>query len=780
MALNNLGLGFTFRAKDLASGTIRGLSSSFGTMDKQAAKAQKSMTAAFVTLATGAVIAGAGVGAISGFFGLAEKAGQFEQSLAGVGAITRATSHDLVGLREAAIQAGIATQFSPDEAVAGLEALSIQGFNAREAMDALNPALDLAAGGQISVAQAAQTTASALRVFQLETDQAAITTDKLLAITQRTSLRAQDLEVALGNVSRGAGLTKQSIDQMLPSIGLVRNTGVDASVAANAVSSALIFMSKNAKKFRSVGVEVTDAQGKFRPFLDLVMETRDALANQFPDAADRASFATELFGRFGIVAANAVGNQLAQGVRDSTGTLYQNAEAIRFLEGSMRGASGTAAEFREKLLDTFEGQKTLLRGTLETLGVVFGEPFGRVFRPFVTAVADGLNLLIRAFKSLPKGLQTTLAAVAVGVATFAAFAGVIIAVKAAMLLLAPFAAVISVTFASISAAVIPVVAGIAAVVAVVGLLSMAFTKNLGGIGDSVRAAFDKVKLVFEGIGQLISQGGFSGAVREEFSKAENQGIRAFVVRVGQLVFRAQRFFEGISDGFVEAMNVMEPVFGALGEAFRMLGDALAEVGIDMLGSTKSSSSAWAAAGGVIGRTLAAIASGLAFVITVAVRVATVFIQVAGFISSAFGSVRDFVADVLSTIFNGILEILGLSDRFTGFLRSLGVAEVPRTIERGINGRTRGTANAPQLPSQAASPPAQAASAGVAALAAAAQETARNTPSPADLARHIGREMRRQPLQVRSTLSVDGEVLAEATERARRGSNDRSGIPVGEE
>ena len=90
----------------------------------------------------------------------------------------------------------------------------------------------------ISVDQSTATVSAALKAFGLEVDQAGITTDKLLRITNLTSLQAGDLQLALGTVARGASATKQSLTEMLPAMGLVKNTGVDVSVAASSVSSA--------------------------------------------------------------------------------------------------------------------------------------------------------------------------------------------------------------------------------------------------------------------------------------------------------------------------------------------------------------------------------------------------------------------------------------------------------------------------------------------------------------------------------------------------------------
>ncbi len=82
-------------------------------------------------------------GVVAGAFALANAAGRFEQSIAAVGAISGASVVELGQLRDAAIDAGIATQFSPTEAVLGLRELAQAGFNATESMGLLTPVLDL-------------------------------------------------------------------------------------------------------------------------------------------------------------------------------------------------------------------------------------------------------------------------------------------------------------------------------------------------------------------------------------------------------------------------------------------------------------------------------------------------------------------------------------------------------------------------------------------------------------------------------------------------------------
>jgi len=189
MALNNLGLGFVFTARDLASAKMQRLEHRFTSLDERVTGGTNRMTTAFRQLGIGLAVFTAGAAAVAGALSLANAAGRFEQGLAAIGAVTRATTRQLQMLREAAIQAGIETQFSPTEAIEGLTSLATAGQTAEQATRTLIPVLDLAAGslGQLGVAQAAEAVVGTLNAYGLTADRAAGVTDKLLRITQLTT-----------------------------------------------------------------------------------------------------------------------------------------------------------------------------------------------------------------------------------------------------------------------------------------------------------------------------------------------------------------------------------------------------------------------------------------------------------------------------------------------------------------------------------------------------------------------------------------------------------------
>lgn len=576
MALNSLGLGFVFTARDLASGQIRQLGTRFGQFDRSSDRAMRRYNRNIRILGAGLGMLAASGAAAAGAFALANASGRFEQGLARVGGITRATTAELEQLRETAIRTGIETSFSPDQAIEGLTNLATLGFTAAESMRLLDPAAALAEGGLISVDSATRTVGAATRVFGLSMDEAAGSADRLLRITQLTALQANDLELALGTVARGAGQTSQNMNEMLVAMGLVRNTGVETSVAASSVSSALQFMAKNARQIeQELGVAVVDeATGQFRNYLDIVLEASSALEERFPNAADRASTSLDLFGRFGVTSFNAVQQQLANGIRTSTGELVRGAEAIAYLRGQMRDSTGTAEEFRRRLLDTLPGQLTLLRGSLQTLAVTMGENFARAFRPLIEGILGFINALIAKWNAIPSEVRDGIAGVIVAMTGFVGALGSFLTVSAAIALIAPFLKAIALAAGGLLVAMAPLIAAFAVLVGAVKTFSFAMRYDIGGIATWIRGVVDRIRLVWNGLVSLFTQGGFSSELAGEMNRAENRGIRNFVVMVFQLGYRLQRLWDGIVAGFSGTMLAMGPTIEALGGAFREFANAL--------------------------------------------------------------------------------------------------------------------------------------------------------------------------------------------------------------
>ncbi|MCG8668479.1 MAG: phage tail tape measure protein, partial [Pseudomonadales bacterium] len=409
MALNNIGLGMTITATNLASGTLRRVSGDIRRTSANSVIASNAMRAGFAVAAAGALTLVSGLTVLKGAMSLARQAGEFEQAIAAVGAIANASVPELESLRDAAIEAGIATQFSPTEATEGLQSLITAGQTATQATETLIPVLDLAAGslGQLGVAGAAEAVVGTLNSYQLSATEAANVTDRLLRTTQLTNFQARDFETGLAKAAAAGAVFSQDLNDVLITMGLLRNANIDASSSATAFREATRRLGSDQNAQRAVteaGVQIFDEQtGAMRSIVDVMQELSVATADQTEQERNRT--VAQAFGARGLLAFNAIARATFTTTRNNREVTLEGAEAIRALRKELDGATGTAERFRNELLDTFEGQKQLLRGTLQTLGIVLGESFARILKPIVKSIVDTLNTILQFFNDLPPEMK---------------------------------------------------------------------------------------------------------------------------------------------------------------------------------------------------------------------------------------------------------------------------------------------------------------------------------------------------------------------------------------
>lgn len=551
MSLNGtLGLGIVFSARDLASGTMLRLGRNLNFLRRQAMGTSQATTAGFAVMGVGAAILSAGMAGLSVINRVATMTGEFDMAMAQAGARARSTAADLALMRQAALDVAASGRsvFDPTQSAQGLELLAAAGLSARESISALTPALGLATAGNISVESSSRALVSALRVFSLDAGQSEQVANQMLAISNSTLLEARDLEAAMGAVGRGAVQAGQSIREMLPAMGLVRNSGVSAEVSAHAVSSALIYMSTHARdRFNDLGVSLTDATGQFRPFLDIVMDANTALGG-VTDQAERAEQVNRLFGRFGMTAFSAITAQLGAGIRSQlTGELLTGAAAIAELRRQMDAAGGTIDYFLDQTLNTLPGQLQVLKAVASSIAIELGTPLASALKPAIAALVGLLQRFRAAWATMPEAFKTGIVRAFLLASAFLTFLGSATLVTGAVVLLLPFLKVLAITMGIIALLVLPIAAGLIAAAGAVYLFGRAINENVGGLGR-LRTAGERVVLFFRALHALFSEGGFSGALRDELNRAENAGVRRFALQVGAAIYRVQQFIEGIAKG----------------------------------------------------------------------------------------------------------------------------------------------------------------------------------------------------------------------------------------
>jgi len=593
MALNqSMGIGFVITGKDLASRQINKVKGNLRGLGKQSEETQQTMESAMKMTAAGIGLLTVGLVGLSAEMKLAGVAGEFEHVMAGVGATARASEAEMKMLKQAAIEAGIATQFSPLEAGRGLKVLAAQGLAASDQVTALIPVLDLAAAGEISVAESAEAAVGAVKAFGMEMTDLTMTADKMMRATTISNLRASEFSITMGRAGAMAKTFGQSLDDTLIGLGALRNMNVQASVATTSYNEAvrrLAVDQAGQREAQRLGVQIFDKQtGKMRSALDIMLDVAEATKDLGDKEKNRAL--NQMFGVRGIAAFNAIAEINIKTMRDGKEVTLKGAEALKEYRKQMSSAGGASEKFREKLLSTYEGQKTLLKGSIETLAITLGEPLANLFKPGVTFIIEKVNELIKAFQDMDPETKKWVAGIAVAIPVMITVGGAILTIVGAFALLKLAIVAAGITLAGIGMGFVWVTAIIAGLVAAGALLYKAYSENLGGLKDSV----GDLGKSFKGLFGALKNIGKAFVENEKIMAALGYAFTGLAWIVGKV-------FSFIATTIETAVEVIRNIFEGLGlllegdfkgfgkkmvrallSAFTGVGKALAEVfGVEM-------------------------------------------------------------------------------------------------------------------------------------------------------------------------------------------------------
>lgn len=368
--------------------------------------------AAWTTLGTTVAGAGAGLLGLAGMAGT--MAANFDASMSSVQAATHSSSEEMSQLREAAIQAGADTAFSATEAASGIEELAKAGVSTKDILaGGLSGALDLAAAGEISVSEAAETAATAMVQFNLSGDKVTHVADLLAAGAGKAQGGVHDMAYALkqsGLVASQAGL---SIEETTGSIAAFASAGLigqDAGTSFKTMLQRLENPSKGAKNaMDDLGIHIYDAQGHFIGITAVAEQLRNGMKDLGEE--ERNTAMSTIFGSDAIRAANVLYNEGGEGIQ---GWIDKVNDA------------GYAAETARLKQDNLKGDIEKLGGSWETAMIKIGSSSQAPVR----SVVQHITSLVDKLGELGSGTQSM-------IFNFAAFGGAALTAVGGLMVMAP-------------------------------------------------------------------------------------------------------------------------------------------------------------------------------------------------------------------------------------------------------------------------------------------------------------------------------------------------------
>ena len=606
MAMNQFGIGMIFKGVDGVSPVAKRIGSSLFGMRQKAEMSMAGMNRAMTGAVVGFKAMQAGFGLTSMVTNMAEAAGDYEEQLAAIQGRTGSTTEEMKKLSDASMDAAMATQFSPTEVVKGLSDMSTAGLQVNEMLASLRPALDLAATsvGQLGVVDAANAIVGTVKSMNMSLSETADVTDKLFKITQITNFQARDFGTALSRATVAGNAYNQTLDDTLITMGLLRNLNIEASVASTSLREAFRRLATDQKAQQAItrhGVKIYEERtGKTRSFLDVMTD----LEEKTRDLTDkeRARVAVMGFGVRGMAAFNAVANAQATAMINGVEVSLKGADAINFLREQMEDSAGAAEKMRLKLLETYKGQQKLIQGSKEAVKIALGEAATRLMKPISAAIFAVYSGLANFFKAIPVGARQAILGILSAFGALIASAGAVVAFSAAMNLLGLSFGGVLFTLGKFVLFMGPAMLLIGGMAATIAAVVKAFRSNTGGVLDWLGRWAEKVKIIWIGVNDLISDKAvLSEKTVARMKKSGNEGLIPVIRGIAEWVKRLQIFWDGLKDGWLQAIDELQPKIEILKNTFGGILDRFLYDGAGPAESMNTWEKAGTAAGKSIGR-----------------------------------------------------------------------------------------------------------------------------------------------------------------------------------
>jgi TP901 family phage tail tape measure protein len=334
-------------------------------------------TGAVVTrVAAGAGLAVAGMGILS-----LRSAGNFQESMNILQAVSGATTEEFKALHDEAIALGRDMKLpnvSAKDAAEAMQELSKAGLGVNDTLSATRGTLQFAIAANIGFADSANIVARSLTAFGLGGEEAVRVADLFTAAANKSTASAQDIALGFQMASAQFKAGDQTIEGLTTSLTLMANAGIvgsDAGTSLKTMMNRLMAPTKKSKDLMAdLGFKVYDASGNMKSMPNIISSLAGSLKGMSKEQKNAALYT--IFGSDAIRAARVQLDAGAEGWRKMEERITKGGEAQRFAEARTKG---------------FNGAVQALFSAVETLAIELGENMLPAAEKITRAMANFVN-----------------------------------------------------------------------------------------------------------------------------------------------------------------------------------------------------------------------------------------------------------------------------------------------------------------------------------------------------------------------------------------------------
>ncbi|BBF42008.1 phage tail length tape-measure protein [Lachnospiraceae bacterium KM106-2] len=330
-----------------------------------------------------ASVAAIGVGTAATLVG-----SKFEAQMSTVKSISQSSASDMQKLSDKAKELGIKTQFSATDAGKAMEYQAMAGWKVNDMLHGTEGIMNLAASSGEDLATTSDIVTDALTAFGLKAKDSNHFADILAKTASNANTNVGLMGETFKYVAPVAGALKYKVQDTALGIGLMANSGIKASIAGTAMRSWITRMAKptdeSAAAMKKLGISLTDSKGNMKSFLQVMNDTRAGFSN-VKSEGEKAKLAAQLAGKTGMSGLLAVVN--------SSQSDYEK------LYKSIVNCSGAAKDMANTRLDNLKGDVTLLKSSMEGMGIQIYEGVKKPMRGTTQFIRKNVDSLTSSLKT---------------------------------------------------------------------------------------------------------------------------------------------------------------------------------------------------------------------------------------------------------------------------------------------------------------------------------------------------------------------------------------------
>jgi TP901 family phage tail tape measure protein len=345
---------------------------------------KKGISVATKTVAAGAAAAGA---AATAFVVSSVKEGAaFDKAMSQVAATMGRSVDSMTEMSDFARKMGQTTAFSATEAAEALNYMALAGYDDQKSMAMLPKVLDLAAAGNIGLANASDMVTDAQSALGLSMSQTEVLVDQMAKTSSKSNTSVAQLGEAILAVGGTAKNLKGGTKELNAVLGVLADNGVKGSEGGRALRNVILSLSaptdKAAKQIKKLGVEVFDSSGNMRDLPLILQDLNDSMDGMTQE--QKMNILSEIFNKNDMKSINAL--------------LGTSTKRWRELYTEIEDSHGAASKMAETQLDNLPGDVTKFKSALSEAKITIAEGLQPTLREFVQSGTKLITDLTDGFK----------------------------------------------------------------------------------------------------------------------------------------------------------------------------------------------------------------------------------------------------------------------------------------------------------------------------------------------------------------------------------------------